>query len=62
MNTYTLAAKLKDAGIEVFAVHPGVVDTQFSRGYTGIFKAAFLFHKGELMYFVDHLLVKNCSF
>ncbi|PIK55349.1 putative retinol dehydrogenase 12-like [Apostichopus japonicus] len=46
MNTFSLHSKIKDTGIDVFSVHPGVVDTGFSKGYSGLYKAATLLHKG----------------
>lgn len=46
MNMYTLSAKLKDTGIDIFTVHPGMVDTQFGRGYSGIAKALSFLQKG----------------
>ncbi|PIK34645.1 putative retinol dehydrogenase 12-like [Apostichopus japonicus] len=51
MNTFSLHSKIKDTGIDVFSVHPGVVDTGFSKGYSACIKQPHYYIKdlGELL-------------
>jgi NAD(P)-dependent dehydrogenase (short-subunit alcohol dehydrogenase family) len=52
--TYELAAQLKDSGVTVNALHPGLVSSDFNKGTKGI--AHFI---GEVVYFFNGITVEK---
>jgi len=52
--TYELAAQLKDTGVTVNALHPGLVSSDFNKGTKGI--AHFI---GEVVYFFNGITVEK---